>query len=313
MASKYSPDDPSGYKRKPRAAFVTARNELEYRLSVSAPSHYTWPGGYAQTASVESGDRSQRDVMFQDHAFMMALRTDDSRSVIRLNGGVEMVRELRAGDITYLPPGNHLNSVSSGSCHFVTVLIDPTFESSRAPDRPSHLPIILSATEAALAALLHRTAAALTRHGGPSPMEIESIAALLMNEVCDQIPVMLTDDATPVQRAWSAIRPVLDHIERRIDTRLPLAELASVANLSLSQTARIARSFLGTSLHQYVLSRRIARACDLLANTHRPVSEIAALTGLSSQSHLTSLLSDHVGRSPASYRRALQPRTAAPR
>jgi AraC family transcriptional regulator len=194
----------------------------------------------------------------------------------------------------------------------VTVLLEPVVPQASSRECSSRAPVVLSASEAALAAILYRTAAALAREGGPAATEVESLAMLLMYEVGNSGQDAMTDDGTPVRRAWTAIRPVLDHIERQIDTRLPLEELASIANLSLSQTARVARAFLGTSLHRYVLSRRIARACDLLANTVLPVSEIAALTGLSSQSHLTSLLSDNVGHSPASYRRSLQPRPAEP-
>lgn len=306
MASKHSPDSPEGYRRSPRNRFVTARNHVEYRLSVLAPAHHTWASGYAQVATVDSGDGSQRDVMFDRHAFMMALRVDGSRTLIRVDGGVETPRTLRVGDLTYLPPGHHLNSTSWGVCQFVTVLLDPVVPAAGEPAIRTRAPVILSANEAALAAILYRTAAALSRDGGPASADVESLSALLMDEVTSSTPQVVTSDSTQVRRAWAAIRPVLDHIEKHIDTRLPLEELASIANLSLSQTARVAKNFLGTSLHRYVLSRRIARACDMLANTELPVSEIAALTGLSSQSHLTSLLGENVGRSPASYRRALQ-------
>ncbi|HEX4277414.1 MAG TPA: helix-turn-helix transcriptional regulator, partial [Bryobacteraceae bacterium] len=60
---------------------------------------------------------------------------------------------------------------------------------------------------------------------------------------------------------------------------------------------------VGQSPHQYVLTRRIERARELLRNTDLPVVDVALAAGFSSQSHLAHWFLRQVGISPAAYRR----------
>ena len=99
------------------------------------------------------------------------------------------------------------------------------------------------------------------------------------------------------------IRGLIEYIENHLDGDLSLEAMAAQIEISPLYLARAFKSAVGQSPHQYVLSRRIERAKELLRNTETPVVEVALRTGFSSQSHLSNWFLRHVGVSPAAYRR----------
>jgi AraC family transcriptional regulator len=99
------------------------------------------------------------------------------------------------------------------------------------------------------------------------------------------------------------MRRVLEFIEEHLDGDLSLEAMASEVQLSPLYLARAFKAAIGQSPHQYVLTRRIARAKELLRNTDMLIVDVALSAGFSSQSHLSHWFLRHVGVSPAAYRR----------
>jgi AraC family transcriptional regulator len=64
------------------------------------------------------------------------------------------------------------------------------------------------------------------------------------------------------------------------------------------------RNTVQCSPHQYVLRMRVKRALALLLETDMAIAGVAARTGFSSQSHLTSTMARIDGRTPGAVRRA---------
>jgi AraC family transcriptional regulator len=58
----------------------------------------------------------------------------------------------------------------------------------------------------------------------------------------------------------------------------------------------------GLAPHQYVMTRRLEKAKDLLHHTKKTIADIAIQTGFSDQSHLTRLLRRHTGLTPKEIR-----------
>ncbi len=102
--------------------------------------------------------------------------------------------------------------------------------------------------------------------------------------------------------SWK-MRRLMEFIEANLDGDLSLERMASEVDISPLYLPRAFKSALGQSPHQYVLSRRIERAKDLLRSTSEPVVEIALACGFSSQSHLSNWFVRVVGVSPALYRK----------
>jgi AraC family transcriptional regulator len=95
---------------------------------------------------------------------------------------------------------------------------------------------------------------------------------------------------------------VRDHIESHLDGNLSLVELAGVVGLSARHFASAFRKSVGATPHQHVLHRRIDEAKSLLAVHRRPIAEVAATLGFSSQSHFTEVFHRRVGSTPMRFR-----------
>ncbi len=88
---------------------------------------------------------------------------------------------------------------------------------------------------------------------------------------------------------------VLDFIDDRLADDLSLSELAAVADLSPMHFARLFRHSAGLSPHQHVLRCRMKRAQALLSLTRHRLADVALAVGFSSQAHMTTVFSRHLG------------------
>jgi AraC family transcriptional regulator len=89
----------------------------------------------------------------------------------------------------------------------------------------------------------------------------------------------------------------------RLAEPLPLADLAAVTGLSVSQFTRRFRAATGLAPHRFLVRLRVDAACRLLRSGSLPIAEIAATCGFSHQEHLTRVLRAQVGTTPGALRR----------
>lgn len=104
---------------------------------------------------------------------------------------------------------------------------------------------------------------------------------------------------------YSSYRPLqkaLEFIAERQNAKASLSEIAAAAGVSSNHFAREFRTVVGISAQRYMLLRRIEHAQHLIATTDESLAEIAYSVGFSSQSHMTSVFANLVGRTPASFR-----------
>ncbi len=105
----------------------------------------------------------------------------------------------------------------------------------------------------------------------------------------------------PAIANWK-MRRLKEFIESNLDQNLSLTALAREIGISSLYLPRAFKNAFGQSPHQYVLSRRIERAKELLRNAELSIADISAATGFSSQSHLSDWFSRSVGVTPSVYR-----------
>ncbi len=98
------------------------------------------------------------------------------------------------------------------------------------------------------------------------------------------------------------LTPVIAFVEEHLGERFTLHDLAREVQVSSFYFVRIFKQRTGLTPHQYVMSRRVARARRLLEEGELPIAAIAAETGFASQSHLTELFRREVGVTPRAYR-----------
>jgi AraC family transcriptional regulator len=118
-----------------------------------------------------------------------------------------------------------------------------------------------------------------------------ALAARLAEDAGVQ-PLVSSRRLTPQQ-----CRRLVEFIEDNLDQELGLAELATVAGLSLSQLKLLFRQTMGQPVHGYVIARRIERARTLLTSG-MAISQAALATGFAHQSHLAHWMKRLLGVSP---------------
>ncbi len=99
-------------------------------------------------------------------------------------------------------------------------------------------------------------------------------------------------------------RQLVEYIEAHLDQPITLGELAMRCNLSEYHFARMFRSSFGLPPHQYLLARRVHRACQLLRLGQLALGEVALLCGFASASHFSNRFRQVLGATPGEYRAA---------
>ncbi len=107
---------------------------------------------------------------------------------------------------------------------------------------------------------------------------------------------------SPDGRALLRIGEALSYLERNIHREMNLEELASIAHMSRRSFLRVFQSATGTSPLAWVIEQRINRACGLLRQTDRRVTEIAFDVGFNDSNYFTRQFRKVTGLSPRSYR-----------
>lgn len=109
-------------------------------------------------------------------------------------------------------------------------------------------------------------------------------------------------DPADAQQNLDAVKRAVAYIESHLAEPLDVGSIANAAGLSPFYFSRVFKAAYRTSVHRYVLERRLDRARELLADTDIAISAIALETGFSSQSHLTTTFRHRFGLPPAQYR-----------
>jgi AraC-like DNA-binding protein len=99
-------------------------------------------------------------------------------------------------------------------------------------------------------------------------------------------------------------------MDARYRDPLDVPTLAGAAHLSPAHFSREFRRAFGETPHQYLLTRRLERAAELLRNTDYSVAEICLAVGLSSVGSFTTSFGRAFGLTPTAYR-ATHPPAAA--
>ena len=95
---------------------------------------------------------------------------------------------------------------------------------------------------------------------------------------------------------------VLELVQMRLAEDIALDDLAAAAGVSRFHFLRLFKNSLGVTPHRFVMDQRLAAARKLLLETNRPLAEIAANTGFSSQSHLCTTMRRQLGTTPRQWR-----------
>lgn len=101
-------------------------------------------------------------------------------------------------------------------------------------------------------------------------------------------------------------RPVtecIDYILEHLDTRIRMEDLCSHVGLSKAHISRIFRNETGLTVTEYILSRKLETAKNMLDYSDHPMTWIAGTLAFPSQSYFTRAFKERYGMPPGRYRR----------
>jgi AraC family transcriptional regulator len=130
------------------------------------------------------------------------------------------------------------------------------------------------------------------------------LAAKLVAAHLDSGFVRLSNES-PRRLDARRVRRVLDYVEDHLSDDIAVADLASVAHLSVFHFTRAFASAVGMPPHRYVSQRRLERAKAMIVAGGTSIAQIALMCRFSSQSSFTRAFRRATGVTPAEYRRAL--------
>jgi AraC-like DNA-binding protein len=111
-------------------------------------------------------------------------------------------------------------------------------------------------------------------------------------------------------RQQTAASRIMSWVEAHYASKFSLDRLAFDLGLSRSYTSRVFRQQTGGSIHEYLLTRRIKRSCDLLRNSDENIDAIALAVGFSEVTYFITCFKKMMRQTPLQYRKASQQRSA---
>ena len=108
--------------------------------------------------------------------------------------------------------------------------------------------------------------------------------------------------AAPVdEQGLELIKGVFRYIEEHIEDTLSVDQIAAECNMGRSTFSRFFSRYVGESLPSYVRRLRLTKAANLLIQTDKSITEIAAETGFSSTSYFVLCFREQNGMSPRQF------------
>ena len=102
--------------------------------------------------------------------------------------------------------------------------------------------------------------------------------------------------------AWEAIQKAVDYIEDTLPQKHTPEELAGIAALSLFYFQRLFTKLVKRPVSEYIKMRRLAKACEVLADKNARILDIALEYGFNSHESFTKNFKSAFGITPDEYR-----------
>lgn len=215
---------------------------------------------------------------------------------------------------SYEPEFEFYHAVSSGNIEKVTELCKSDFTEKKGLGKLSESPLQSMKYHFAI------TAAMLARYAIASGLELESSYGLsdLYIQKCDKLSSLselselhrrMVFDFTGKMNALrkksvfsKQIVLCINYIYENLHQRITVKELAEYTKLNQNYLSRLFKKETGTTITDYIISKKITEAKNMLKYTNCSISLIAETLAFSSQSYFTKIFRIAEGVTPKKYR-----------
>jgi len=215
------------------------------------------------------------------------------QAVLELNG---TPHSIHPGDASVVPPGVRMVYRYSGPSEHVYFHFKP-----QGIGKGQEIPMILP-LGTAYESMDRRARSAIVR-GRTDPAFVTATLWSLLWETADMWALQLGSQSS---RYHPLVTMAIQHIEQRLSTPLSVSLLCKEVGVSYGYLTRLFRNELGTSVSEYVRSRRAEQAAHLLSSTNIPIKSIARSIGVPRLSQFNRLMHEQKGSGPRNLRAATQ-------
>ena len=237
---------------------------------------------------------------------LVILHRDGPVTVRRGRGRLSRSRTVPAGGLSIHPAGREVTVELGGALSTVHLyLTDDVVRDAGGEDRPVELAEALGTSDRLLEQLVLSMDETLRQWEPSARTYLDQLGSMVAAQLVrrhgagagpvDDRPARGLGDGQ-----FAAVRAVM---EEGLAGPVPLARLASIAGLSVSQFSRQFKARTGLAPHRFLLALRIDQACRLLRADTAPIAEIAIRCGFSHQEHLTRVMRAQLGTTPGAVRR----------
>lgn len=132
---------------------------------------------------------------------------------------------------------------------------------------------------------------------------MEAVNMEMLQEAVEDLFLMLNDIARQGTEDDDTIRLALRYLEQHFTEEITLTDVAERFFFTASYFSIFFKKGTGRTFSQYVKELRMERACELLRDTNKKVSEISEETGYADSAYFGKVFKKHVGCSPEEFRK----------
>lgn len=218
-----------------------------------------------------------------------------------------------AGSAFFVPPETCVRARMAEPVEFLCIVIAAERAEeviARAVQGRTWAPeVIENFNDAGFAALQREVRRSLLGDPLVEPAYLGSLADAMMTRIACRLSGRSIEPQKKEVLPPFVLRSVTRQIEETLAETIRVEEIAKQVGLSRSHFSRAFQAATGQTAQEFIITRRICRARDLLIETEQNVAEIAVATGFSSQAHLSSAFKKRLGVTPARYRDSFQRET----
>lgn len=236
------------------------------------------------------------------HLLLLDLYRNDGETII--GGSLRTItRDLR-NKMIFAPPGCSIHGWCAlrGSGSVTTLAMSPSIFSQLDVDLESLAPRA-DFDDTMLSASAHRIQKILFDQTRCVPGYVETVIDLIGFDL--RHAWQLPNAIEPVVGALNSdqLRLLTEYIDAHLSEKPSIAHLAAMVNLSRFHFMRSFKLATGTPPHQFIITRRLQRAKELLLESDFSIASIAHETGFGTPVQLARAFRRIIGITPSEYRR----------
>ena len=249
---------------------------------------------------------------------VLGCRASGTATVIRSVAEGSMRKRPVLGAVSLMNPSQNAEWLIDGSCEVVHIYIPHTAlqefsQKAFGSDLSHFLREFVGVRDPWLSAYFQMLIAeieyAAADPAGTDPLFLAETEVMLLRHLIEWHSDADVSDLKAFERGRhipplrsAVLRRVKEYVDLHLADEIHLGDLAAVACMSEDHFLRSFRAACGTTPYQYVIEKRVEKACRLLAETRMPISQVARDCGFKNAPQLSLRFRAATGMRPSRYR-----------